>query len=238
MKDANGPLEDALSRWSRRKADARKGRRGAAAPQVADTADRQGRPSPAADETATPPAGPAAAGTEPPARSETLAAALADPDRPLGDEEATALAAELDLPAIEELTAESDYRGFLAKGVPAALTRAALRKLWASDPVFANLDRLNEYDEDYRAMNAAHEVVQTAYRVGKGFLDDTPADETDRDAEETGADTGDDDTLAQRQDSAPDGGETAMDRERDESAKADADPDEDRRSGEEPDATG
>ncbi len=38
------------------------------------------------------------------------------------------------LPSLEELTAETDIRGFLQNGVPEALKNAALRKAWALDP--------------------------------------------------------------------------------------------------------
>src|SRR5262245_63979333 len=38
------------------------------------------------------------------------------------------------LPPIETITAETDIRAFLAPGVPAELTRAALRRAWAADP--------------------------------------------------------------------------------------------------------
>jgi hypothetical protein len=38
------------------------------------------------------------------------------------------------LPPIESITAASDVRAFLARGVPEELTRAALRRAWVSDP--------------------------------------------------------------------------------------------------------
>ena len=76
------------------------------------------------------------------------------------------------LPSIDELTAESDYTGFLARGVPEALTKAALRKLWLSDPVLANLDGLNNYDEDYNVVDQIITAAQTSYRPGLGYLDE------------------------------------------------------------------
>ncbi|MGH6728371.1 MAG: DUF3306 domain-containing protein [Pseudolabrys sp.] len=76
------------------------------------------------------------------------------------------------LPPIESLTFESDFTPFLAKGVSAAITRAALRKLWVSDPVLANLDGLNDYDEDYHLVDSTITVAQTNYKAGKGYLDD------------------------------------------------------------------
>ena len=50
------------------------------------------------------------------------------------------------LPDVETLTYESDFTTFLRDGVPERLKQAALRKLWLSNPVFANLDGLNDYD--------------------------------------------------------------------------------------------
>lgn len=38
------------------------------------------------------------------------------------------------LPAIEDLTADTDITGFLRKGVPEELQRLALRRMWALDP--------------------------------------------------------------------------------------------------------
>ena len=55
-----------------------------------------------------------------------------------------------DLPDIESLTYEFDFTVFLAKGVPQALRSRALKKLWRSDPILANLDGLNDHDLDYR----------------------------------------------------------------------------------------
>ena len=38
------------------------------------------------------------------------------------------------LPSLESITPETDIRAFLQKGVPADLTRAALRRAWSADP--------------------------------------------------------------------------------------------------------
>ncbi len=77
-----------------------------------------------------------------------------------------------ELPSVDDLTAESDFTVFLRKGVPDALTRAALRRLWTSDPVLANLDGLNDYDEVYNAVQPAFTLAQTSYRPGKGYVDE------------------------------------------------------------------
>jgi hypothetical protein len=58
------------------------------------------------------------------------------------------------LPSIQSITAETDIRGFLASGVPAELTRAALRRAWACDPAIRNFVGLAEYDWDFNAANS------------------------------------------------------------------------------------
>lgn len=80
----------------------------------------------------------------------------------------------VDLPDIESLDKNSDYTGFLRDGVPEHLTRSALRKLWRSDPAFAVLDGLNDYDEDFSLAftDAITKTVKTAYKVGKGWVDE------------------------------------------------------------------
>ena len=91
-----------------------------------------------------------------------------------------------DLPPVEELTLESDFTPFLRAEVPDDLHRQALRKLWTSDPVFANDDGLKDYADDYASLFTGSSPVKTLYRVGKGFLD--AAEEA---AEKTGEATSD-----------------------------------------------
>lgn len=167
---ATGEDDGLLSRWSKRKADSRKGtRRGGAAPV-------------AVDET-----GAAAADPLQSAIEEAPAGDLAVvPDHDAIDEdgEAPAIAPE-DLPDIDSLTAESDYTPFLQKGVPEELARAALRKLWLSNSVFANLDGLNDYDENFRVIDRLITAADTNYRVGKGFLTDEEVEAASKTAPET-----------------------------------------------------
>jgi hypothetical protein len=58
------------------------------------------------------------------------------------------------LPPIESITAESDVRAFLAPGVPAELTRAALRRAWAADPKVRDFVGLAENAWDFNAAGA------------------------------------------------------------------------------------
>jgi Protein of unknown function (DUF3306) len=55
------------------------------------------------------------------------------------------------LPPIETITGDTDIRAFLAPGVPAELTRAALRRAWAADPKIRDFVGLSENAWDFNA---------------------------------------------------------------------------------------
>lgn len=87
-------------------------------------------------------------------------------------EAADAKATPADLPDIESLDRDSDFSVFLKDGVPEELRRLALRKLWRTDPVFAIIDGLDDYDEDYRtAMVVAERLAKRAAKTAKGKAD-------------------------------------------------------------------
>ena len=113
-----------LARWSRRKRDA-----GAAAK---PDARPDGRPAaaPNENETAPPPSPHPAADTPEPAFDISK------------------------LPPIDSIDAASDITPFLAKGVPAALTRAALRRAWVADPAIRDFVGLAENAWDFNAPEA------------------------------------------------------------------------------------
>lgn len=103
----------------------------------------------------------------------------------------------MDLPDITSLNAESDFSVFLREGVSEEIRRKALRVLWRSDPVLANLDGLNDYDEDFRASGIFTEAVRTAYKARRGYLrenDEGSAPEDDVTSEEQGAEPEDSET--------------------------------------------
>jgi hypothetical protein len=77
-----------------------------------------------------------------------------------------------DLPDIESLDASSDFTVFMRPGVPEHLRTLALRKLWRSDPIFSKLDGMVEYGEDYTIQSWPKGVIKTAYRIGRGFVDE------------------------------------------------------------------
>ena len=105
---------------------------------------------------------PEPAASEPPA-SETLG----EPVEEAGPDEIPE-----GLPDIESLDENSDFSPFLSGDVPEALQRLALRKLWRLDPVLANLDGLVDYGEDFTDAATVIEGMRTAYKVGKGIVDD------------------------------------------------------------------
>jgi len=58
------------------------------------------------------------------------------------------------LPPIESIVADSDVRPFLAAGVPAELTRAALRSAWVADPGIRDFIGIAESQWDFNQPNA------------------------------------------------------------------------------------
>ena len=77
---------------------------------------------------------------------------------------------ELDLPDPSTLVMGDDFSVFMSKTVPDRIRRRALRILWRSNPVLANVDMLVDYGEDFTDAAMAVENIQTAYQVGKGML--------------------------------------------------------------------
>ena len=155
------PEDPFLARWSRRKRSPRRDR-------PAPDAEPEGRDSdavtaaPAED---TPPADVAQGGAAEPGAAEP---GVAEPE----------VAAE-ELPDIDSLDKTSDFSVFLKEGVPEAIRRKALRRLWRLDPVLANLDGLNDYDEDFSVLGMVAGQLKTIYKVGKGYLDEDEAPEAE-----------------------------------------------------------
>jgi hypothetical protein len=76
----------------------------------------------------------------------------------------------LGLPDPDSLTKGDDFSAFMARAVPEHLRRRALRKLWVSNPVLANLDGLVDHGEDYTDAATVMPDMKTAYQVGKGMM--------------------------------------------------------------------
>lgn len=105
---------------------------------------------------------------------------------------------------IEAITYESDLSVFFKEGVPALVKQAAMRKMWRSDPVFANVDGLNDYDQDFNVIDKVLTEFKSAWQVGRGYS--VPEDvEGEPDGDPAGAG----DTVADAD--APEDGEIVAD---------------------------
>jgi len=78
--------------------------------------------------------------------------------------------AELDLPDPDQMQPGDDFSAFMKSVVPERIRRRALRRLWLSNSVLANVDGLVDYGEDFTDAATVIENLQTAYQVGKGML--------------------------------------------------------------------
>ena len=144
-----------LSRWSRRKREpAREERDEAAAVTGAVTGAAE-----------------AAEAAEAVEADGSVAGDSATGDPATGDPEVVAK-----LPDIDSLDETSDFTPFMAEGVPEILRRRALRKLWRLNPVFAHLDGLNDYDQDFTDAAMVLPNLKTIYKVGKGMLGEPEAE--------------------------------------------------------------
>ena len=84
---------------------------------------------------------------------------------------------------VAQLTSDSDFSAFVARGVDAAVRRTALKKLFA-DPHFNTMDRLDVYIDDYtkpspvsEAMLASLEHAKRALRQAVDAVDELTADD-------------------------------------------------------------
>lgn len=108
----------------------------------------------------------------PPLRAEAEPAPADGADAPPPEESEAETLARLGLPDPDTLKQGDDFSVFMARAVPELIRRRALRRLWLSNPVLANLDGLNDYDGDFTESGVAGGVLKTAYRAGKGYLRD------------------------------------------------------------------
>lgn len=78
------------------------------------------------------------------AKSDGDDARLPEPAQ-MAEQDVPAPADPAELPSIDDLTEDSDYTVFLRKGVPDTMRKAALRKLWVTEPSVVNYRPLVEY---------------------------------------------------------------------------------------------
>ncbi len=144
-----------LSRWSRLKAESRAGARGMKFTLPGDSVPEKiedvVQEEPAASEAA-----------ETPTESVVEAPSVAAGQQAEAD---------ADLPDVDDLNAESDFTPFMSDKVSDAVRNMALRKLWRTDAVFANLDGLLDYGEDFTDAATVVAGMQSVYKVGRGMVD-------------------------------------------------------------------
>lgn len=151
-------VDDFLARWSRRKKESRQGLSKADEAAAAE-ADSDIETAALADEPLTTGGeSEAKSSDDPDASEETPAKELTEDDF-----------ADVDF---DTLNYDSDYGRFMKEGVPETIRRRALKQLYRSNPILANVDGLNDYDDDFTDAALAVEVLQTAYKVGRGYLTD------------------------------------------------------------------
>lgn len=180
--------DDFLGRWSRRKAEARGGglKKKADVPEVAEApVHKPGRmrtdPIPPKVEPGTEPKDESAeemlvqeASLREDADQEQLTALNENEDTPVereADEAADSELEDFDKIDFDSLDYDSDYTKFMKAGVPEAVRKRALRMLWGSNPILANIDGLNDYDDDFTdAALAVKGLLKTSYKAGSGYL--------------------------------------------------------------------
>ena len=107
--------------------------------------------------------------------AEAVVTEAADEAEPETEEEAMALLEERDPELAEQISTmdldnlsyDDDFTVFMKNKVPDIIRRKALSKLWLSHPLLANLDGLNEYDEDYTQAADAAEMVRKAFEAAR-----------------------------------------------------------------------
>ncbi|MCV2869229.1 DUF3306 domain-containing protein [Defluviimonas sp. WL0002] len=103
--------------------------------------------------------------------------ASSEPNRDLAVEEAPEvqrsdadILAELGLKDPDTMEQGDDFAAFLKESVPLHLRQRALRRLWRSNPVLANLDGLVDHGEDFSNAATVQDGMKTAYQVGRGMM--------------------------------------------------------------------
>ena len=104
---------------------------------------------------------------------------------------------QFDLPDPETVDDEEGLSRFFDGKVPDRLRQIALRRLWRINPLFAVVDDMVEYGEDYTDAATVVDGLQSAYQAGKGYMEKLAREaEAAKEAEEADALTGDDDSTA------------------------------------------
>ena len=108
---------------------------------------------------------------------------LVEENDKLNDEE---LLKKYNLPNPEKIKTEKSLDVFFKEGVPDRLRQIALRRVWRLNPIIRFADaEINDYHEDFTDAATVIEGMQTAYKVGKGYLSDLIEDNNDSNESES-----------------------------------------------------
>lgn len=133
--------------------------------------------------------------------AEAREAADTPPPEPVDTRTDDEILTEMDLAAPETLHTPEAVKEFLQNDLPARLRTRALRQLWRTNPILANLDGLVDYGEDFTDAATVMDKMETVYQVGKGmmtaFVEEDEAAPAEAPAPQEQADETPDDTEAE-----------------------------------------
>ena len=89
-----------------------------------------------------------------------------------------------ELPNPNDVNEEAELDRFFDGKTPERLRQMALRRLWRINPFFGFVDDMVEYGEDYTDAATVIDGMQTAYQVGKGYLQKSLSSEESDEAED------------------------------------------------------
>ncbi len=176
--------EDFLSRWSRRKRDAK-------AEAETEGGQPQTREQPAGADAVTQNAQQASLPAQP--NLQTQANLPTEESKP---EDAFDLSK---LPSLDSIGPATDIRMFMQPGVPEALSRAALRRAWSSDPGIRDFIGLAENSWDFTASDGMHGFGELDPADAKRLLAQLfsePDNKSDKESEIEALDTSPDDEVS------------------------------------------
>jgi len=98
------------------------------------------------------------------------ARATAELERTAAEKSDAELLAELGLHDPDTMQMGDDFSVFLQRAVPARLRQRALRRLWRTNPVLANLDGLVDHGGAFTDAAVTVPDMRSAYEVGRGMV--------------------------------------------------------------------
>lgn len=104
------------------------------------------------------------------ARARIIAEEAAELEHAQADKSDAEILAELGLADPDVMQTGDDFSVFLQRAVPARIRQRALRRLWRTNPVLANLDGLVDHGEDFTDPAVVVPGMRTAYEVGRGMM--------------------------------------------------------------------